>query len=151
MFTQPSTDAATDARALQEQMIALVRAAGLHQPDRTPCGQPVPVSEAHAVLELSHNDAMTQRELTRRLRLEKSAVSRLVRQLHNRGWVSYERVEADGRVNLLSLTDDGRRAAADLAAVRSARFARVLDAIPEAERASVLQGLVSLVEAFDAE
>jgi len=38
---------------LQERMIGLIRAFGLHRPDETPCGQPVAVAEAHALLELS--------------------------------------------------------------------------------------------------
>jgi len=129
-------------------MAALVRAAGLHQPDRTPCGVPVPVSEAHAILELAREGAMPQRELTRRLQLEKSAVSRLVRQLFERGWLQYEPDEADGRANTLTLTREGTRAAADIAAARSAKFARVLDAIPEEDRAAVLHGLACLAKAF---
>jgi hypothetical protein len=34
---------------LQERMIGLVRAFGLHKPDETPCGQPVAVAGAHAL------------------------------------------------------------------------------------------------------
>ena len=33
-------------------MIGLVRAFGLHKPDETPCGQPVAVAGAHALMEL---------------------------------------------------------------------------------------------------
>ena len=32
-------------RDLQERMIALIRAFGLHKPDQTPCGRPVSVAE----------------------------------------------------------------------------------------------------------
>lgn len=37
----------------QEQMIGLMRAFGLHKPDQTPCGQPVAVAEAHALMVLT--------------------------------------------------------------------------------------------------
>jgi DNA-binding MarR family transcriptional regulator len=134
--------------ALQDQMMALVRAFGLHQPDRTPCGQPVPVSEAHALAALAGDASFSQQELGRRLRLEKSTVSRLVGQLESRGWIARAGDELDGRVVRLSLTEPGRQAAEQLAEARSARFSRVVDAIPEDKRAAVLSSLAVLVEAM---
>jgi DNA-binding MarR family transcriptional regulator len=136
--------------ALQEQMIALVRAFGLHQGDRTPCGKPVSVAEAHALLELSRHGPLAQRDLAAWLRLEKSTVSRLVAQLEQRGWLARERSEADKRVLLLSLTPDGRRIAGELAQARRARFERLLAAIPEERREAVTGALSTLVEAIDA-
>jgi hypothetical protein len=49
---------------LQAQMIAFVRAFGLHQGDRTPCGKPVSVAEAHALLELSQHGPLPQSDLS---------------------------------------------------------------------------------------
>jgi len=48
----------------------------------------------------------------------------------------------------LSLSDPGRQAARQLAEARSARFSRVVAAIPEHERAAVLSSLSMLVEAM---
>jgi len=59
----------------QDSMIALIRALGLHQPDQTPCGQPVAIAEAHTLLELSGEPGLSQNGLAARLRLEKSSVS----------------------------------------------------------------------------
>lgn len=132
----------------QEQMIALIRAFGLHQGDRTPCGKQVSVAEAHALLELSHHGPLVQRDLADWLRLEKSTVSRLVAQLEQRGWLARTRSATDKRALLLSLTPDGRRIAAELAQARRACFARL--AIPEDRRAAVTQALTTLVEAIDA-
>nr|WP_255603829.1 MarR family transcriptional regulator [Oscillochloris sp. ZM17-4] len=131
-------------------MIALVRAFGLHQGDQTPCGTPVSVAEAHALLELSRHEPMAQRDLAAWLRLEKSTVSRLVAQLEQRGWLGRARDNSDRRVLLLSLTADGRRIAGELAAARRARFARLLAAIPAAQRDAVTLALTTLVEAIDA-
>lgn len=64
-----------------------VRNFGLHQPDRTPCGQPLPVSVAYALAEIARDGGLRQVELGRRLKLEKSTVSRLVANLRIRGWV----------------------------------------------------------------
>jgi DNA-binding MarR family transcriptional regulator len=132
---------------LQGRITAFVRAFGLHQPDRTPCGRPVPISEAHAVSELDRDGPMTQTTLAGRLRLEKSTVSRLVAQLIGRGWV--RRVERDGDARLvwLELTPDGSRAAGELAAARAARFADLLRNIPAERRTAVVDALTTLVEA----
>ena len=136
--------------ALQEQMIALIRAFGLHQGDRTPCGKPVSVAEAHALLELSRHTPLAQRDLAAWLRLEKSTVSRLVAQLVAQSWVLREPSAADGRVLLLSLTAEGQRIAGELAAARRARFERLLQAIPAARRDAIAGALGLLVEAIDA-
>src|SRR5688572_20466722 len=96
-----STDDLDQALLLQGRITAFVRAFGLHQPDRTPCGTPVPTSEAHAVGELDRAGPLTQGELGRRLRLEKSTVSRLVAQLTRRGWV--RRAERGGDARLVWL------------------------------------------------
>ena len=136
---------------LQERMIALIRAFGLHQPDKTPCGRPVSVAEAHALMELSRGESgspMVQKELASRLRLEKSTVSRLVGMLEDRRWVERSRSLQDGRAMELRLTEAGRRAAEDIAEARRAKFARVLEAIPEGERESVLEAMRVLEEAM---
>jgi len=134
---------------LQERMIGLVRAFGLHRPDETPCGQPVAVAEAHALLELTRGEPLSQKDLAARLRLEKSTVSRLVKALEGRGWVGRTRSPRDGRAMELRLTEAGKRAAARLSEARRAKFARVLEAIPEEERASVMQALGVLEEAMN--
>ncbi len=139
----PTTD-------FQEQIIAFIRAFGLHQGDRTPCGKPLSVAEAHALLELSRHGPLAQRDLADWLRLEKSTVSRLVVQLEQRGWLARTRGETDKRVLLLSLTLDGQRIATELAQARRARFARLLEAIPEERRTAVTHALATLVEAIDA-
>jgi DNA-binding MarR family transcriptional regulator len=135
-------------QALQEQMIALVRAFGLHRPGQTPCGQPVGVAEAHTLLVLTHMQPLTQQELCGQLRLEKSTVSRLVAQLEQRGWLERSPDPTDGRVRRLRLTLAGGQAADDLAVARHATFARVFDAIPVEQREPVLAALGVLVEAM---
>ncbi len=133
---------------LQERMIALIRAFGLHKPDETPCGRPVSVAEAHALMELSRAETLVQKELASRLRLQKSTVSRLVGMLESRGWVERSRSPQDGRAVELRLTEAGRRMAEGIAGARRAKFARVLEAIPEGERGTVLESMKILEEAM---
>ncbi|WP_061289293.1 MarR family winged helix-turn-helix transcriptional regulator [Herbidospora cretacea] len=139
----------SEERDLQEAVARFVRAFGLHQPDRTPCGQPVPVSEAHALGELARDGALRQSELTQRLRLEKSSTSRLVTQLINRGWAERTPAPDDGRGVLVRLTPQGAEAAERLAEARGRRFAAVMNRVPEGERADVLRALTILTEAMD--
>ncbi len=148
MSTEVGRDALLDARSLQDTMVALVRAFDLHQPEQTPCGEPVPVSQAHALMELARDRALPQHELGGRLRLQRSTVSRLVAQLERRGWVCRDRHEGDARVAMLSLTTAGRAAADQLATARAAKFAELLAAIPDTDRGTVRAGLAVLVEAL---
>ena len=139
--------APVDAGALQEQLVGFVRAFGLLRPESTPCGQPIPVSEAHAVGELA-GGPVGQLGLGRRLRLEKSTVSRLVGQLVARGWVERRADQRDGRAVLLHLTPAGEQAARQLRAAREAKFARLLESIPPDQRGEVLRALSTLTEAL---
>ncbi len=127
-----------------------VRAFGLHRPDRTPCGKPLSVSEAHALMELDGRESVSQSELASALRLEKSTVSRLVSQLIARGWVERGRDDDDGRVRRLRLSDRGARVAAEVAGARREKFESLLARIPDTERTSVQRALRVLVDALDA-
>jgi len=136
--------------SLQEQVISFIRAFGLHRPDATPCGKAVPVSQAHALLELSKG-VRSQSELAALLRLERSTVSRLVQQVERRGWVDRDPAPEDGRARLLSLTESGRRVADDIAKARQAKFAALVEAIPPDERDAVLRALDVLIGAMNGE
>jgi DNA-binding MarR family transcriptional regulator len=132
--------------ALQEQMIELVRSLGLHKPDETPCGQPVSIGEAHALLEIAREPGLTQNGLAARLRLEKSTVSRIAGLLERRGWVRRARDARDARFIRLHLTRSGSTANANIAASRRAKYERLFGALPADRRAGILEALSLLVE-----
>ncbi|MEO1397080.1 MAG: MarR family winged helix-turn-helix transcriptional regulator [Cyanobacteria bacterium J06634_5] len=132
----------------QAQLMSLVRAFGLHRPGQTPCGQPVAVAEAHALIELSAQQVLSQNELATRLRLEKSTVSRLVKKMCDRNWITPIRSDADRRIVELSLTSVGQQAAEKLAIARQQKFEQILSNIPENRQADVLDALKILVEAM---
>lgn len=133
---------------LQEQMMALVRTFGLHKPEETPCGRGVTVAAAYTLTELAKEKQLSQNELVQRLNLAKSSVSRLVDKLVKRGWIARERSLEDGRVWLLSLTDEGQSTAENLTQARQAKFAQVLAHIPQEEQKNVLHALEVLVQAM---
>ena len=129
---------------LQERLVAFVRAFGLHQPERTPCGEQVSVSQAHALSELAAQP-LTQSELARRLNLDRSVVSRLADGLAGCGRLRRERHPHDRRAVLLVLTEQGRAAADRLAGARRARMATLVAGVPDDEREAVLRALDLLV------
>src|SRR4051794_18147808 len=137
-----------DVAALEDRVAAFVRAFGLHRPDLTPCGEPVAVSQAHALAEMASSGPLAQWELAAALGLSKSTVSRLVGQLEERGWVVRDRAsEGDARVVALQLTPAGGAMADRIAGARRERMARLLARLPEDEREGVLHALNVLVEA----
>lgn len=132
---------------MQQRFVAFVRAFGLHRPEQTPCGAPVPVSEAHALSVLSEEGGLSQSELARHLALTKSTVSRLVDQLECQGRVERRPAADDGRRRIVELTPAGNKLAAEIAERRRNRLSQLLDRIPEQDRTSVLDALDTLVEA----
>jgi len=138
-----------DVTELQDRLVAFVRAFGLLAGrDRTPCGMALPLSQAHALIELGRGP-ITQRALTESLRLERSSISRLVDKLQERGWVDAV-PQGTGRGVLLTLTDDGHRAARALAKARARRYAALLEAIP-AQRHQDVRDALELLTAASAE
>jgi DNA-binding MarR family transcriptional regulator len=134
---------------LQRQMTSLIRTFGLHRPDLTPCGHPMSVSAAHTLMELASSHPLTLNELTIRLHLQKSTVSRLVDQLVRRRWMRRIPHPTDGRAVLLQLTDKGHQVAHRVAASREAKFSAVAARLNEAELDSVLTALEVLVRAIN--
>lgn len=138
--------AAQQLAELSDGIAAFVRAFGLHRPDLTPCGMPVSVSEAHAMVELA-GGPLGQSALAAQLALSKSTVSRLVAHLEARGWVERQPDPTDRRAVRLALTSSGRTAADRLATARRTRFEALLAALPEADRPRVIDAVHLLTDA----
>ena len=136
-----------DADRLQRAFSGMIRALGLLRPDTTPCGQPVTVTEAHALNELLDRGPMTQQKLAAALGLQKSTVSRLVDQLGERDLARRSPNPADRRSVLVDLTDNGALRAQRLAEARRALFAGIIDRLEVHDRRTVIDGLTQLEEA----
>lgn len=134
------------AARLQQDLVGFIRAFGLLSTDRTPCGQPMAPSDAHALTEIA-DGGVFQRDLVNRLHLDRSSVSRLVERLVARGWVTRSGGDGDRRTIRLTATPAGQRIAADIAASRAERFAALLNGIPPDRRSEVLDSLRLLTEA----
>jgi DNA-binding MarR family transcriptional regulator len=136
----------SSAARLQHDLMGFIRAFGLLSSDRTPCGQPMAPSDAHALTEIAEGD-IAQRELVDRLHLDRSSVSRLVDRLVGRGWVERESGAEDRRTVRLVATPAGQQVAAEITRSRAERFAALIHAVPPERRGDVLDAIHLLTRA----
>ena len=134
---------------LRRLMQLLFRRFGALAADATPCGKPLPMAHAHALMVLASGE-MTQQELGRELCIDKSNVARLCARLVEAGHAEQHRGESDGRSRRVSLTARGTRLAREIDASSGARFGALLRALPADSRDQVLEVLQHLVAAIDA-
>jgi DNA-binding MarR family transcriptional regulator len=136
-----------DFRALLQ---AFIRRFGLLAGDQTPCGKPLPPSDAHALMCLleSGEDGLPQNAIAARLGVDKSTASRLVSRLVERGHAT-DATSEDARARPIRLTRSGVRVAKEVETASRRRFGAVLEAIPARRRAEVVQALREIVAALD--
>jgi DNA-binding MarR family transcriptional regulator len=139
-----------DAPQLQELFSEFLQALGLQRPDSMPVGFTISLSEMFALLLLAAEAPLSQQALADRLHLEKSTVSRLIRDLEQRGWVKRERNQQDTRMLQLDLSEAGQAAAAELAQHLTERHARLLAALRPDEQEALAYGLSALIRALHA-
>lgn len=102
-------------------------------------GTDLSLSAAHALIEIEAGK-VTARDLTDRLCLEKSSVSRMLRKLVETGDVA-ETCGSDGRFKFLSLTDSGRERTAAIHAFARNRVAQALAELGPGQDHAILEGL----------
>jgi DNA-binding MarR family transcriptional regulator len=141
-------------RALRALLQRLIRSFGLLAGDTTPCGKPLAVSHAHALMVLLEQARLGrtpgQRELGAALGIDKSNVARLCRRMEKAGHLRQAHSSEDGRARVLSLTPQGTRVAAAVERSSRARFADLAAAVPAAHRPAVLSALELLNRAIAA-
>lgn len=76
--------------------------------DKAIAGTDLSGSGVHAILEIGLNPGLTAKDLSARLKLEKSTISRLLKSLERRGDIEQTRSTSDGRAFGLSLTEKGQ-------------------------------------------
>jgi DNA-binding MarR family transcriptional regulator len=128
-------------QALRRATQRLVRRLGTLAADQTPCGMPLPMAHAHALMVLAERGPLVQHELGGELGIDKSNVARLAAKLVRAGHATQRVDRADRRRRQVALTDRGARLAATVDAASRARFAAILAAVPARRRAGVVSAL----------
>lgn len=141
------------AEDLRSHIHRFVRSFGLLASETTPCGHPLPIRYAHALMILDGacggDEAPTMGDLAGKLGIDKSNVTRLCGRMQADGHLRIRRCERDGRVRRLHLTAKGRRLAQQVDRSSRRRFERILFHVPEGLRGEVLRGLGTLGDAID--
>jgi DNA-binding MarR family transcriptional regulator len=128
-------------------LMGFVRDFGLLQPDRTPCGKPLTVTQAHALAHIADDPGITQRDLGDTLGLARATTSELVAQLADRGWITQHPSETDRRQRSLQLTPGGTRITTDVAAARQALMRELLAHVPQGDRERFVDSIELLASA----
>lgn len=137
---------ASELRQLTQQFF---RRFGVLAAGATPCGRPLPLAHAHALMVLLDRGELTQRALGLALCIDKSNVARLCGRMAGAGHVTQVRCPLDGRSRRVALTPRGERVAREVEAASRARFSNLLRTIPPGRRESVISGVRALLEALD--
>jgi len=135
---------------LRRLMQRLVRRFGALAGDSTPCGKPMSIAQAHALMILRANGELSQQALGAELCIDKSNVARLCAKLVEDGHAHQRPCEQDGRSRRVSLTVRGERLAREVEDSSGARFGALLATLPAKRRAPVIEALHDLVAALDA-
>lgn len=110
------------------------------------CG--VTLAQCHALLALSEDKTVSLKDLTGKLRLDKSTLSRTVDALVESGLADRETGRGDRRICCISLTARGRTAVQRINGTWDRFAAGLLERVPESERDAALDGLEILAKAF---
>jgi DNA-binding MarR family transcriptional regulator len=143
-----------DGDVLRVSIQRFVRSFGLLSAAQTPCGVPLALSHAHALMALldreRQGECSTQQDLVRVLGVDKSNVTRLCSKMMEAGQVTQAPSRDDGRAWSVSLTAKGRRLSERVEEASRSRFDRLLAAVPPDDRAAVIRSLALLNDAVTA-
>lgn len=128
----------------------LFRRFGTLGTDATPCGQPLSIAHAHALMILLGRGDLTQQELGAELCIDKSNVARLCAKMVDAGQAEQTASVQDRRSRVVSLTSPGRRLAREVNAASRQRFGALLSHLKASHRGQVIQALSHLVSAIEA-
>jgi DNA-binding MarR family transcriptional regulator/N-acetylglutamate synthase-like GNAT family acetyltransferase len=118
------------------------RVLGLLRPDLA--GSAFGLTEARVLFELAHRDDAAVSDLRRDLELDAGYLSRILSGFTTSGLVAREKSAADGRRQVVRLTDDGRQAFAELDRLQAGAIATMLAPLDEAQRTELVTSMARI-------
>ncbi len=117
--------------------------------EQRPCGAPLTLAHAHALLTLHEASApVSITALSSSVHIDRTNVSRLCARMERLGQVERRPNPRDGRSRLIRLTAQGRELAARVDAASARHFAEVVEALGD-EAPAVLRALALLADALE--
>lgn len=137
---------------LRQEIQTFVRFFGLLDANKTPCGKPLSIPHAHALMILNnfkdHGHEPQQKDLGRQLGLDKSNVARLCQKMEKEGHLVQEVDHSDGRALKLKLTAKGQKLALSVHDSSLNKFSQILGKIPSSKRKKVIQSFAIINQAI---
>ncbi len=135
------------AETLQRLTYDLVRYSGIC--DRV-CTEELSItgSQGYTLLAVPDGESISMNDLSLRMKLASSTMTRMVDQLVQKGMVDRQPDAEDRRVVRVRLTERGAQARQQLQETLTAVFTRVLEEIPVGEREPVIRSLETLNQAI---
>ncbi len=106
-------------------------------------------SQCYTLLELKKTSGLTMNELSEKMNLNTSTMTRIINNLVRDGYVQRSREEGDRRIVLVGLTESGIMAAGQLELSIMDYYRKILINLPEGQIEDVLKAVALLIEAFD--
>lgn len=106
-------------------------------------------SQCYTILELYKSESLTMNELSEKMNLNSSTMTRILDNLVRDKYVSRDRDEVDRRIVIVSLTDGGRKAAKELDIAVKEYYKKIIANIPEGQVDEVLRSINVLQKAFE--
>jgi DNA-binding MarR family transcriptional regulator/GNAT superfamily N-acetyltransferase len=104
-------------------------------------GTPYSLTEARILFELAQGEASEVTDLRRAVDIDAGYLSRILSRFESDGLISRERSAADGRRQVIRLTDSGRSAVGGLDSLSATQARDMLAALPEEDRHKLLDAM----------
>lgn len=105
-------------------------------------------SQCYVLLEILKSTDVTMNELSERMNLDTSTMTRVVDTLVRNGYVTRHRSGEDRRVMIVSLTETGREEACKLRDSVNSYYKKIIENLPEGNVEEVLNSVSLLIDAF---
>ncbi|MBS4538990.1 winged helix-turn-helix transcriptional regulator [Clostridium sp. D2Q-11] len=106
-------------------------------------------SQCYSLIELLKSDGLTMNELSERMNLNTSTMTRIVDKLVRDKYLVRERYQEDRRVVVVKLSEKGRKASLDLNERLNQYYEKIIENLPEGKVEEVLDSVSLLLNAFE--
>lgn len=106
-------------------------------------------TQGYTLMELKKSTQLTMNELSERMNLDTSTMTRIIDKLVTDDLVLRSKLPSDRRVVMVSLTEKGNASAEDLAVRLDQYYRNIIEKLPRGHIQEVLQSTLLLMEAFE--
>lgn len=106
-------------------------------------------SQCYAILELYKSKSLTMNELSEKMNLNSSTMTRILDNLVRDKYISRDKDNSDRRAVIVSLTESGKNVAMDLDIAVKNYYQKIISNIPEGQVDNILKSVSILQQAFE--